>query len=263
MNPTISVVVPVFNEARNVSILAEEIRNVLLTAGESWECVFVNDGSTDGTGRELERLCRGGGPFRALHFARNAGQSAALITGLRAARGEYIVTLDGDLQNDPADIPRVVELLKRYDCVCGVRANRRDGLVKRLSSRIANRVRGLVLGDGIQDAGCGTKGFRRACIEHLPAFNGIHRFFAVFIREAGFTLAECTVNHRPRVHGTSKYGIHNRLWRGLYDLAGVAWLRRRYVAYTIVDAPAASADDTAAVSVQAGKLEGFTVPKES
>lgn len=262
MNPAISIVVPVFNEAENVSILAGEIRSVLARSDTAWECIFVNDGSTDGTGRELEQLCGGDRSFRVLHFARNAGQSAALIAGLRAARGAYLVTLDGDLQNDPADIPRIVELLQQYDCVCGVRAGRRDSFVRRWSSRIANRVRSAVLGDGIQDAGCGTKGFRKACVEHLPCFNGVHRFFAVFIRRAGFTLTECPVNHRPRVHGTSKYGIHNRLWRGLYDLMGVAWLRRRFVTYTIVDAPAAS-PGAAVTPARAEKLESLAAPKGS
>jgi dolichol-phosphate mannosyltransferase len=127
----------------------------------------------------------------------------------------------------------MLELLKDYDCVCGYRADRQDTWVRRISSRVANAVRKRILDDGIRDAGCGSKGFRRACVEHFVPFNGVHRFFAVMVRSAGLSLTECPVTHHPRVHGVSKYGIHNRLWRGMYDLVGVGWLKKRYVTFQV------------------------------
>lgn len=232
MKPLISIVVPFFNEEENVSLLGLSIAEAL-REDYDYECVFVNDGSTDGTRAALDALSASDSRIRVLHFKENCGQSAALLAGMRHSHGEYIITLDGDLQNDPCDIPKVVELLKEYDCVCGVRVNRQDSWLRKVSSRVANTVRNAILHDGIQDTGCGTKGFRRRCIEHIVLFNGVHRFFAVLVRNGGFTIAECDVTHHPRLHGTSKYGVGNRLWRGIYDLFGVAWLRRRHVVYEL------------------------------
>lgn len=230
MKSLVSVVVPFFNEEENVPLVAERIGQVFANLPEyDYECVFVNDGSTDGTRDQLDRLERDYDHVRPLHMARNSGQSAALVAGMRRARGEYILTIDGDLQNDPSDFGRLLELLKEYDCVCGYRANRKDTWSKRTQSKIANRVRNAILHDGIRDTGCGTKGFRRKCVEHVMPFNGMHRYFAVMMRKAGMTIAETPVSHHPRVHGTSKYGLGNRLWRGLYDLVGVRWLQQRYV----------------------------------
>lgn len=234
MKPLASIVVPFFNEEDNVPELAARVAAVFADAPEyDYECVFVNDGSTDGTRAALDRLAAENPNVRPLHFVKNCGQSAAVIAGMRHARGAYILTLDGDLQNDPVDLPRFLALLQTHDCVCGYRAKRNDDFIRKLSSRVANTVRNAILHDGIRDSGCGAKGFRRACIPHLPCFNGVHRFMAVFIRRAGFTLVEMPVTHHPRIHGVSKYGIGNRLWRGLYDLVGVAWLRRRHVVYQV------------------------------
>ena len=224
----VSVVVPFYNEEDNVEPLMAEIDGVLSgLANYDYECLLVNDGSTDRTGDRIDRLASRQRRVRPVHLETNMGQSAALIAGMRRAQGAFVLTLDGDLQNDPADFPEILSLLAEFDCVCGVRADRQDSWLRKASSRIANTFRHWILQDGISDAGCGTKGFRRECIEHFPAFNGVHRYFAVFVRNSGFSLTECVVNHRPRKHGHSKYGIHNRLWRGLYDLVGVAWLRRR------------------------------------
>ncbi len=235
MNPLVSVVVPFYNEEENVRPLADRIAAVFAASltGYEHECVFVNDGSTDGTRAELTRLAAERPTVRPVHLRQNRGQSAALVAGMRHAQGEYILTLDGDLQNDPVDFPKFLALLRDYDCVCGVRANRNDTWLRRVSSRVANKVRNAILHDGIRDAGCGSKGFRRTCIPHIVPFNGVHRFLAVMVRNGGLTLTETEVTHHPRVHGTSKYGLHNRLWRGIYDLIGVAWLARRYVTWEV------------------------------
>ncbi len=226
----VSVIVPCYNEKENVPVLLEQVRTVFLSLPDyECECLFVNDGSTDGTREVLDGLAAQFPELRPVHLARNAGQSAALVAGMRLARGEYVLTLDGDLQNDPQDFPRFLELLREYDCVCGYRARRNDSWVRKLSSKVGNAVRDAVLHDGIRDSGCGSKGFRRKCLRHIVPFNGAHRFFAVVMRRAGMTIVECPVTHHPRRHGVSKYGINNRLWRGIYDLIGVGWLARRMV----------------------------------
>ncbi|HNT87054.1 MAG TPA: glycosyltransferase family 2 protein [Candidatus Hydrogenedentes bacterium] len=223
-------VVPLFNEEENVARLYEQIAAVFACLpGYAHEVLLVNDGSTDGTRAAIDGLASAHPAVRAVHLARNQGQSAALYAGMTRSRGDYILTIDGDLQNDPADFPRFLELLGEYDCVCGYRADRHDSLVRKVSSKVANRVRDWVLRDGVRDSGCGAKGFRRACVAYLPPFNGLHRFVAVFIRAAALRLAETPVTHHARQFGVSKYGIGNRLWRGLYDLVGVRWLRRRFV----------------------------------
>jgi glycosyltransferase involved in cell wall biosynthesis len=231
---SVSVVVPLYNEAENAAPLAAKIEEVFAElSGYDYECLFVNDGSTDGTRVALDSLAESNPKFRPVHLVENRGQSAALVAGMRRAKGEYILTLDGDLQNDPCDFPKILELLKTHDCVCGYRANRQDTWVRRISSKLANGVRRWFLDDGIRDAGCGTKGFRRLCVEHIVPFNGVHRYFAVMMRNADLTIAECEATHHPRIHGVSKYGIHNRLWRGIHDLIGVRWLRRRYVTFRV------------------------------
>lgn len=235
---SVSVVVPFFNEAGNATALAARVRAVFAKMPDrAYECVFVNDGSQDGTGEELARIAAADERVRVLHFRQNCGQSAAIYAGMQAARGDLILTLDGDLQNDPADIPRVLELLKTCDCVYGVRVNRQDSWVRKVSSWVANRARNWALNDGISDTGCGLKGFRRDCLPHFVCFNGLHRFFAVFVRDAGLTVVEFPARHHPRQRGVSKYGVRDRLWRGIFDLVGVAWLRRRQVMYELVDRP--------------------------
>lgn len=230
MKPLVSVIVPFYNEETNVPLLWERIAAVFdQLPAHDLECLFVNDGSTDGTRAAIDATAAGDARVRPVHLDGNHGQSAALYAGLTRARGEYLLTLDGDLQNDPADFPRFLELLADYDCVCGYRANRHDSAVRLLSSRVANAVRNWVLRDGVRDTGCGSKGFRRSCLPHFVCFNGLHRFFPVFVRRAGLTIVEAPVTHHARQYGVSKYGIGNRLWRGIFDLIGVAWLRRRHV----------------------------------
>jgi glycosyltransferase involved in cell wall biosynthesis len=230
MPTLVSVVVPCYNEAENVPLLTAKVCEVFAALPDySVECIFVNDGSTDGTREALDALARANPRVRPIHLARNCGQSGALLAGLRRARGEYLLTLDGDLQNDPADFPKMLELLQQYDCVCGYRVQRNDAWLRSAVSRAANRVLRRMVGNTIRDTGCGTKGFRRVCVQHFIPFNGVHRFLAVMVQNGGLTVTECPVTHHPRVHGVSKYGIGNRLWRTLYDLVGVGWLRKRYI----------------------------------
>lgn len=230
----VSVVIPCYNEAENIPLLAEKVHNQFAALPEwSYECIFIDDGSTDCTREQLGQVKSTYPRVRSLHLVRNMGQSAALVAGMRAARGEYILTLDGDLQNDPTGFPCMLELLQEYDCVCGYRTKRNDTWVRRTSSKVANAIREWVLHDGIRDSGCGSKGFRKCCVQYIVPFNGVHRFLAVLIKNAGLSIVECPVTHHPRIHGVSKYGVNNRLWRGLFDLVGVFWLRKRYVYPTI------------------------------
>lgn len=231
--PLVSVVIPFYNEHENVPLLAQKVFEAL--DAYDYECLFVNDGSTDGTREQIDALVRTNPRVRPVHMDGNQGQSAAILAGMQRAKGDYILTIDGDLQNDPADFPKLIELLSDYDLVCGYRAKRNDTWVRRVSSRVANKVRGAILKDGIRDTGCGTKGFRRECVPHLVAFNGAHRFFAAVLRGAGFSIVETPVQHHERQHGESKYGINNRLWRGIYDLVGVTWLLKRQLAVRVED----------------------------
>jgi len=228
--PLISVVVPVRNEAQNIAPLIAEIRVAL--AGLPHEIVCVDDGSSDDTLAVLREAARGGDVIVMRHRV-GCGQSAAIITGVRAARGDWIATLDGDGQNDPADIPALLargqfEATTRPLLIAGNRIRRRDGFVKRLTSRLANGIRSSLLGDATPDTGCGLKLFRRAEFLELPAFDHMHRFLpALFIRAGGRVLS-VPVNHRPRLRGASKYGTLDRLWVGIFDLVGVYWLQRRW-----------------------------------
>ncbi len=224
-------VVPVFNEKDNIQTLAAEIIQALERAGLDFEVVYVNDGSRDATGTRLDEARRAFPRMRVLHLAANVGQSGALYAGLRAARGAAFATLDGDGQNDPADIPRLLERLRAGDAqmVCGRRTQRRDSAIRLLSGRIANAVRNWVTRDGASDTGCSLKVFTREVAEVMLPFNGMHRFMPALAVMNGFRITEMPVGHRPRQHGVSKYGIGNRLWRGLRDLVGIAWLQKRVV----------------------------------
>ncbi len=227
-NPAISIVVPLYNEEGNVAELQRQIDAAL--TGREYEIVFVDDGSTDATLKNIP----GGPRVRVLRLEKNSGQSAAMHAGIHQARGEIIATLDGDLQNDPADIPAMLTMLQQgWDLVCGYRARRKDTAFKRLQSRIANAVRGRFVGDGVRDTGCTLKIMRRDCREALLLFNGMHRFIPALIRNMGWRVTEMPVNHRPRVSGVSKYGFGNRALRATMDMFGVRWLNSRRTRYTI------------------------------
>ena len=226
--PAVSVIVPLFNEEENISILQSELRAAL--DGLDYEIVFVDDGSLDCTVERIETAPN----VRLIRFEKNTGQSAALYAGLRAARGANVVLIDGDLQNDPADIPRLLaEIARGADLVCGYRINRQDTLVKRLTSWIANAVRSRFTKDGVRDTGCTLKAIRRECISALVPFKGMHRFIPALIKGAGYRLVEIPVNHRPRRFGRSKYGLGNRALRATIDMFGVRWLLSRRLNYKI------------------------------
>ncbi len=228
---TLSLVIPAYNEAENVVPLVREIARCLAGRCE-YEVIVVDDGSEDDTVPRLKALrAAGEAPLRILCHPRNLGQSAALRNGIAAARGEWVATLDGDGQNDPADIPRLLAVLASGDprlrLVCGHRVRREDPWQKRLSSRIANAVRTRLLGDGVPDTGCGLKLVHRQAFLDLPFFDHMHRFLPALIERGGGTVVSVDVGHRPRLRGQSKYGVQNRLWVGITDLFGVLWLKRR------------------------------------
>jgi dolichol-phosphate mannosyltransferase len=227
-SPEISVVVPVFNEEESVPILQSELRAAL--SGFDHEIVFVDDGSVDRTVEQIETAPN----IRVIRFEKNIGQSAAIYVGLQATRGATAVLIDGDLQNDPADIPRLLaEIGRGADVVCGYRVKRKDTALKRVTSRIANAVRSRFTKDGVRDTGCTLKAMRRECVISLVPFKGMHRFIPALIKGAGYRLVEIPVNHRPRRFGRSNYGLGNRALRATIDMFGVRWLLARQLNYKI------------------------------
>lgn len=237
--PKLSVVIPFYNEEDCLEAVCLEIKQVLTALlPENWQMIMVDDGSKDGTAALMDRLAGQHEEFSALHLQPNSGQSAALEAGFAAARGELIATLDGDGQNDPNDLAVLLKEMARLqvDMMCGIRRDRADTWVRRISSRIANRVRAALLHDNITDVGCSLRIFRRQCLPRIRFFRNAHRFFPALFQMAGFTVAETPVHHRPRLKGTSKYGggIRSRLWVGLADLAGVYWLGKRALRYQVI-----------------------------
>jgi glycosyltransferase involved in cell wall biosynthesis len=224
------VVVPVRNEADNIAPLVEEIA-AALDGRWPYELVYVNDGSTDATADRLSALMRTRRELRQLQHARSAGQSAAVRSGVRAARGAIVATLDGDGQNDPAFLPQLIAAIEsgggRVGLAAGQRVGRKDTGFKKFQSRVANGIRNAILKDGTRDTGCGLKAFRREVFLMMPYFDGLHRFLPALVRREGYYIAYVDVIDRPRRSGVSNYGFFDRLWIGIMDLAGVWWLIRR------------------------------------
>lgn len=229
-DPAVSVVVPVRNEAGNIATLVAEIARAL-DGQWRYEVIYVNDGSSDGTEAELKRLMGEHGWLRRVRHAQSCGQSSAVRSGVATARAPLVVTLDGDGQNDPAFIPAMLRALEadapRLGLIAGQRVGRKASGFKKLQSRIANGVRSAVLRDGTRDTGCGLKAFRRDVFLGLPYFDGLHRFLPALVRREGYTIGYVDVVDRPRHTGVSNYGLWDRLWVGILDLAGVWWLIRR------------------------------------
>lgn len=241
----LSIVIPVRDEVDSVPVLAFEIAAALAESGLRWEVVWVDDGSEDGTAEVLDALHARDSRHRPLHMARSQGQSAALLAGFRQVSAARIVTLDGDLQNDPADIPLLLATASRrgLDVVNGVRRRRHDSWIRRVSSRIGNGFRNRVTGESVTDIGCSLRVFPTEPARRLPAFRGMHRFLPTLLRLQGCTVGEVEVRHRPRRHGRTKYGVGNRLWVGLLDTLGVRWLKRRWAEPVCVgDAPTTRPD---------------------
>jgi glycosyltransferase involved in cell wall biosynthesis len=231
------VVIPIKDERDNLAPLTEQLLKVLGARSESenaaFEILFVDDGSVDGSSAVLDQLARQYDAVSVLHFDKNYGKTAALDAGFEQARGQVIIIMDGDLQTKPMDIETLLPHLAQYDVVCGRRAVRNDHLIRKISSRIGNVVRNAVTHDGMHDTGCGFMMFRRAVIEKLQLFEGMHRFFPALALMHGFTVTEVPVPHYPRMHGVAKYGIGNRLFKSLYDLMAVRWMQTRCLRYRV------------------------------
>jgi len=228
----ISVVVPCHNELPNLRPLAESIRAAVEPLGVEYETIFTDDCSDDGSWETLRELAVAQPRLRAQRLASRSGQSAALWAGIRAARGQVIVTLDADLQNDPADIPKLIAALRQADCVCGTRVASRcqgDDWVRIASSRIANWVRNIVSGETFSDAGCCYRAFRRECVANVRFFDGIHRFLPTLIKLEGFSVTEAPINHLPRAAGAPHYGVWNRLFATFADVLAVRWMKKRQI----------------------------------
>jgi dolichol-phosphate mannosyltransferase len=223
----ISIVVPVFNEADNILPLTRDIAAAMQAVPARYELVFVDDASTDGTWERIREARQFDPRVRGLRHARNAGQSAALWTGIQATTSPLIATLDGDLQNDPADLPKMIAELAHVDFVSGMRLDRHDAWLRRVSSHIARRARKAVLKVDFRDTGCAIRAFKRSALDGILPFNGLHRFLPVLAHTNGAKTLEVPVSHRPRVAGVSKYGMWNRLGRGIYDLIAISWYQKR------------------------------------
>ena len=235
--PTLSICVPVYNEEENLPLLHDAIAKVFDANNIDGEILLVDDGSKDGSWKAIEALVAKDPRVRGLKFAFNCGETAASDAGLRNARGKYVMTMDADLQNDPADIPRFLEALSTgVDCVCGTRVATRskgDNFIRVASSRIANWVRNKLSDENISDAGCTYRAFRRDCLSKLKLYRGLHRFILTLLKMEGFSVVEISVSNNPRLHGQSKYGVWNRLFKSFRDLLAIRWMKSRVLGYQI------------------------------
>ena len=230
----LSICIPVKNEEHNVVPLSISIKRSLERSPDlEFEIIFVDDGSTDQTLVKLRKETGADSRVRYVSLERNYGQTTALLAGIRASRGSIIVTMDGDLQNDPDDIPPMLNELQDCDMVCGIREKRKDSWMRRISSRIANTVRNRLTGDNIIDVGCSLRIFKRECFTAIKLYEGMHRFLPTLVRMEGFRIKQVPVKHHPRIRGATKYGIRNRLFVGIKDLLAVRWMQARHIRYTV------------------------------
>jgi len=229
----ISIVVPVYNEEENLPILIPHLSKVLDPLGKSYEMILVDDGSSDGSRKIVKQMASADPRIRLLGFKKNCGETAAGAAGLKAARGDIVITIDADLQNDPEDIPRMLGYLKEYDMVTGWREKRDDSRVKRITSRIANRIRNRLSGEEIRDSGCTFRVYKRECLQDLKLYKGMHRFMPTLVKLEGYRVIEIPIAHHPRRFGVSKYTTWNRMWRAFVDLLAVRWMKSRHIRYEI------------------------------
>ncbi|MGE4296465.1 MAG: glycosyltransferase family 2 protein [Desulfovibrionaceae bacterium] len=230
----ITLIIPVYNEEDNLPVLLDEIQKSMALAGKPWEVLFVDDGSKDKSLEVVKRLATDNPAVTYISFAQNRGQSAAFAAGFAHAPGDVVVTMDADLQNDPADIPAMLKQYERgFDMVIGWRATRKDTWLKRKASRFGNFVRNWMTNETVKDTGCSLKVMRADMARRIPMFTGMHRFLPTLMKMQGAVVAEVKVNHRPRLHGTSKYGILDRAMTTWYDLVAVRWMQQRHISYEI------------------------------
>jgi glycosyltransferase involved in cell wall biosynthesis len=235
--PILSICVPVYNEAENLPLLHEAIAKVIDPAGIDAEILLVDDGSKDGSWAAIEALVAKDARVRGVKFAFNCGETAASDAGLRHARGKYCMTMDADLQNDPKDIPAFLSAMAQgWDCVCGTRVATRgkgDDIIRVISSRTANWVRNKLSQENISDAGCTYRCFKRECVDKIKLYRGLHRFIPTLLKMEGYTVTEIPVTNNPRLHGESKYGVWNRLFKSFRDLLAIRWMKSRILGYQV------------------------------
>lgn len=228
-----SVVIPLKNEASNIEDLVHELEPIMSNLRAPWELICVDDGSTDNTPTILAELSKKKDYLRVITFKKNYGQSSAFDAGFKAAQGEFVITLDGDRQNDPHDIPKMLPLIEDSDLVCGIRAKRKDTWSKRITSKTANAVRQWMCEDGVKDTGCSLKIYRRSSLQKIKMYHGMHRFLPALFKIEGLRIKEIPVNHRERVAGKSNYNFFNRSFNTIADLLAVRWMKKRQLRYQV------------------------------
>ncbi len=237
-SPTLSIVLPCFNEEGNIRALIKAVTEAVAPLGVTYEIILIDDCSTDGSWALLKECAAADAHVRAQKLSRNCGQSAALWSGFKASRGRYIITLDSDMQNDPRDIHGFLKALEKFDCACGTRVEARsrgDSWLRVAQSRIANWVRNKLSGEEIEDAGCSYRAFKRECVADLKFFKGMHRFLPTLIKMEGYTVTEIPISHHPRFAGQTHYGMWNRMFASSYDLLAVRWMKKRMFRWQIAD----------------------------
>ncbi len=239
-DPYLSLVIPAYNEQETIEELLRRVSAALSVLSKPFEVLIIDDGSTDDTPRLLQAGMAQYPWLRVLRMQRNGGQSAAFDAGFKAARGQVIATIDADLQNDPEEIPRLIPLLDGHDMINGWRRDRQDTPMRRMQSRIANRIRNWISQETIEDSASSLKMYKRHCLDGIQLYKGMHRFMPTLVKMRGYTVNEVPVKHSPRFAGTAKYGLRNRAWRAFIDLLAVRWMKSRYLRYEVDGSQAAN-----------------------
>lgn len=233
----VSIVVPVYNEKDNIILLMNSIIETMDKTAKEYELLFVNDGSTDGSEQILNDVSAGNSKVRLINLDKNNGLTAAIDAGFRSAQGDVVITLDADLQNDPADIPLLLEKIGDYDMVCGWRHKRDDPWLKLVSSKVANSIRNFMSKEDVKDTGCTLKAYRRECLDKIKLYEGLHRFLPTLFKMEGFSVTEVKVNHHSRRSGKSKFNVRNRVFKSFIDLLAIMWMKNRHLNYKVINTP--------------------------